>query len=173
MEKEFPPALRRARKEAGLTQKELASKLGVATGTVQQWELGVRFPRNATIHKISDVLNIPYQVLFYDTDSSSLESFLGRTMTEDEELELRNHVKRFCEEANYSRALKFADSAEGKAIVNAFYMLNDIGVQEAVKRVYELTEIERYKAVRPNHKQDSSPTQEKPSEEQTAPTDGK
>lgn len=35
-------ALQMIRKQSGLTQEELAQKLGLATGTIQQYELGIR-----------------------------------------------------------------------------------------------------------------------------------
>lgn len=58
MKDEFSMLLKTARKESGLTQKELAKILGVATGTVQQWEIGVRFPRVEMLKKIEDTLKI-------------------------------------------------------------------------------------------------------------------
>ncbi len=58
MQSEFSALLKKARKNAGLTQKELASILGVATGTVQQWELGTRFPRVTMLKTIEDKLDV-------------------------------------------------------------------------------------------------------------------
>lgn len=50
--------IRDHRKKAGLTQKELAAKLGVATGTVQQYELDKRTPRMSMLIKIADIFSI-------------------------------------------------------------------------------------------------------------------
>lgn len=50
--------IKKARKQAGLTQRELAEKLGVATGTVQQWELGARTPTVKKLSKIAEALNV-------------------------------------------------------------------------------------------------------------------
>lgn len=58
VQSEFSALLKKARKNAGLTQKELASILGVATGTVQQWELGTRFPRVTMLKTIEDKLDV-------------------------------------------------------------------------------------------------------------------
>ena len=41
----IPEQIRAARKEAGLTQVELAEKLGVSLRTIENWEAGVRQPR--------------------------------------------------------------------------------------------------------------------------------
>lgn len=47
-----------ARKKANLTQKELAERLGLATGTIQQYELGKRQPRIEQLQAIANALNI-------------------------------------------------------------------------------------------------------------------
>lgn len=46
------------RKEKNLTQKELAAALGLATGTIQQYELGKRQPRIEQLKAIADVLGV-------------------------------------------------------------------------------------------------------------------
>lgn len=50
------------RKKKGLTQKDLAEKVGVATGTIQQYELNKRSPRLDIMKKISEVIDLPYVV---------------------------------------------------------------------------------------------------------------
>lgn len=50
--------IQEARKVKGWTQKELAEKLGLATGTVQQYELGKRSPSIETLKKIAELLNV-------------------------------------------------------------------------------------------------------------------
>ena len=47
-----------ARKRAGLTQKELAQRLGLATGTIQQYELNKRQPRTEQLREIADALGV-------------------------------------------------------------------------------------------------------------------
>lgn len=46
------------RKEKGYTQKQLAEKCGVATGTIQQYELNKREPRQEQLRKIADALEV-------------------------------------------------------------------------------------------------------------------
>jgi transcriptional regulator with XRE-family HTH domain len=50
--------LKNAREKAGLSQKELANKLCVASGAVGNWESGTRTPHLSTIHKIAEALNV-------------------------------------------------------------------------------------------------------------------
>ena len=55
--------IKEARKQAGLTQKELAQKLGLATGTVQQYELNKRSPRIEQLKEIASVLDVTLEYL--------------------------------------------------------------------------------------------------------------
>lgn len=50
--------IKKARQAKNWTQKQLASKLGVATGTIQQYELGKRQPRFEQLTAIADALDV-------------------------------------------------------------------------------------------------------------------
>ena len=54
-------SIKEYRKKKGLTQKELAEKVGVATGTIQQYELNKRSPRPDIMETISRVIDLPYR----------------------------------------------------------------------------------------------------------------
>lgn len=56
--KEMGRRIQAARKKKGLTQKELADDLQLATGTIQQYELGKRTPKNDTLKAIASRLDI-------------------------------------------------------------------------------------------------------------------
>lgn len=49
--------LKRARKEAGLTQAELAEKMGVHIKTVMNWEQGIAEPSLGTLMKLTELYN--------------------------------------------------------------------------------------------------------------------
>lgn len=51
------------RLKAGLTQSELAEKLGIPYQSIGQWERGLRSPKIETLQKIADALNVPLGVL--------------------------------------------------------------------------------------------------------------
>ena len=54
-------------KEKGYTQKQLAEKCGMATGTIQQYELNKREPRREQLQKIATALNVPlYELMGFD-----------------------------------------------------------------------------------------------------------
>ena len=52
------------RKSNGLSQKELANKLGVSRTTVTMWEAGGQCPRPETIVRLADALSCSIDELF-------------------------------------------------------------------------------------------------------------
>ena len=50
--------IKAARKRAGLTQKELGKKLGLAYQTLAQWETGTRKPKAETLQRLADALGV-------------------------------------------------------------------------------------------------------------------
>lgn len=56
-----------ARKIAGLTQKELASALGVSESTVLKWEKGRSEPSVSQAIAIGEVVGIPYDNIIFFT----------------------------------------------------------------------------------------------------------
>ncbi|MGN0629982.1 MAG: helix-turn-helix domain-containing protein [Ruminococcus sp.] len=45
------------RKKLGITQKELANKLGVTPNAISQWENGVRNPSLENVKRLADILH--------------------------------------------------------------------------------------------------------------------
>ena len=50
--------IRQLRKKAGLTQIELAEKLGVSIATLRRWEAGETAPNGTRIIELSNILNV-------------------------------------------------------------------------------------------------------------------
>ena len=48
--------IKKARKKAGMTQKELAQKLGLSFQSIAQWENDLRNPKVETLRKIANAL---------------------------------------------------------------------------------------------------------------------
>lgn len=59
--------IREKRQNQNMTQKELASKLGVTDKAVSQWERGICFPDICTIESLSKELNISLIEIFTDS----------------------------------------------------------------------------------------------------------
>lgn len=71
----FATRLRQARESAGLTQLELAKKLGITKSAVGNYENGVSSPKDVVLLQIFDVLNVEPNFLFQDSFSPlSVES---------------------------------------------------------------------------------------------------
>ena len=54
----FGQTLRRLRKKAGLTQEELADKLGVHERRIRRWELDEGMPRTEEVKKLAEALSV-------------------------------------------------------------------------------------------------------------------
>lgn len=72
---EFGNYLYSLRRGAGLTQQELAEKLGVTNRTISKWETGETFPETAQLIPLADVFHVTVDELLRGT---------GRTVTREE-----------------------------------------------------------------------------------------
>ena len=100
MPTELGQLLKSARHSAGLTQRQLAEKLGVANGTVQQWELGIRVPRYETLEKLEQILHIalvpsnlnpPAHDILSEVDIAFYNGF--KELTEEQQETIRDMVQ--------------------------------------------------------------------------------
>lgn len=57
--------LRELRKDAGLSQQEVAEKIGVTKMAVSNYEQGIRVPRDAVKVRLADLFEQSIQELFY------------------------------------------------------------------------------------------------------------
>ena len=82
----FNENLKWAREQKGLSQKDVAEKIGVAKSTYSLYESGNREPNVQTIKKIADVLGVSAdELLGIDTDTTTLAAhFDGNEFTKDE-----------------------------------------------------------------------------------------
>lgn len=68
--------IREYRQKAGMTQRQLAAEIGSATGTVQQYERGLRQPRYEQLQKIAKALKTSiYNLTPDDTPEQDDEPF--------------------------------------------------------------------------------------------------
>lgn len=68
--------IREARKKAGLTQAQLAEKLGIPFQSISQWERDIRHPKRETMERIADALGVIYLTLYGDEDYKEIDSFI-------------------------------------------------------------------------------------------------
>lgn len=55
--------IRKARLDVGLTQIEVAEKLGVAQAQYARWENGGRNPKDETVEKMADIFGVSFDYL--------------------------------------------------------------------------------------------------------------
>ncbi len=110
-----------------MTLEELGNKVGVGKSTVRKWENGmIANMRRDKIEKVARALGVsPADLMGWDTSASDSTSIVPHPITMPVEL----------------------TSAEQDMITD-YRTLNDIGQQEASKRVHELTLIPSYVADR-------------------------
>lgn len=113
--------IKESRKNAGLTQKALAEKCGLATGTIQQYELSKREPRTDQLKKIADALNVSI-------------NYLKGWQNDD----IVNEI------AYWGIGKIMAHSKEERKIIENCHKLNTLGQKKALEQVELLTEIPKY-----------------------------
>lgn len=66
-------AMKRVRKARGLTQRDVAAKLGIATHSYTRYECGNRRPNIYILLKIADILGVKASELLEEPDEESEE----------------------------------------------------------------------------------------------------
>lgn len=72
---EFSKKIKFLRKKAGLTQKDLASKLGVSIASLQNYEYGKTIPSAGTLSKLSKNLDLHYSIFASEDNDDLLSVF--------------------------------------------------------------------------------------------------
>lgn len=172
--------IKKFRNEKGITQKELASTLGVSYQMVQSWERGARNPKRETIEKIAAALGIPgYKLLpnssYLEHLAQAKEEVEGELWAEEVIARDEGHPwdiwtyndnrekKIYIIAPKYSvdpLALSYEIPKRGEAIDPDIQKVGDImqtmnatGRRVAVERVQELAQIPAYQAEQtPNKK---------------------
>lgn len=117
----FAETLKKHRKKAGMTQAQLAEKVGLSLGAIGNYESGKRENiSTAIIVRLADALNVPYEEFGLIERTDPEQKFLLNIQWHEE---MKNHAD----------------------LLNAYDVLNADGQREAVKRVQELGEINRYR----------------------------
>ena len=128
--KEMGQRIQAARKRKGITQQQLADSLGLATGTVQQYELGKRTPKNGTIKAIAAILEMtPFDLIgpeWFDLQAGP--EYLA---------DLREGV-------NALHVVEEAFGEPASQMVARFSELNDTGQQKALDYISDLAEQPKY-----------------------------
>lgn len=139
--------IKAARKRAGLTQKELGSRLGVSYQTVAQWENDLRSPKQETLQRIATALACDFYFLLFGEQVCSEERSVFAAMqilnTNDFQMQRAAELAVHYSESEH-RAWGYTFSKEELQLISFFTLLNEQGQQKAIERVEELTEVPKY-----------------------------
>ena len=148
-----------ARKAAGLTQKQLADRLGISPVNISQLENNARAPKFETLKRIAEALGTtPRDMVYYDSDIARrhLESIDASDFESEEQY--RRALRLLESLADIEQQLEFGLSnvddetidllpplQRKSRILSALDLLTEAGQIKAVERVEELTEIPKYR----------------------------
>ena len=125
--------IKNARTKAGLTQVQLAEKIGTTAQNISQYERNIRNPKIETVFRIAKALGC---------NIADLDPELA--IMSPELLMFHDNIANYDEEKN--------------EILTSFFMLNAEGRAKAVERMQELTEIPKYQIYKRNKDNDNNGT---------------
>ena len=107
---EFSERLKNLRKQAQLTQVDVAEKLGISQPAYASWESGVKKPTQENLVKIAQILNVSVDYLVGNSDNTEDEldniellfRMNSKGLTEEEKDIFRRELIEFMEERKES-----------------------------------------------------------------------
>lgn len=111
--------MKKYRKEKGLTQRELADKLNIATNSLSRYEIGERRPPIEMIEKIAEILNVtPIQLMYDEEVENTLNQSAAETSFDDEVKRQEMYLKELREDTiiKYDSLDLFGQKAANKYI---------------------------------------------------------
>lgn len=148
---EIGDLIKNARKKAGLTQQELADKMGVSYVNVSQWETGRRIPKFETRKKIADLLGVPLSSLFLVSEldpkfggSEEIEREIFFTLFEQKGIPMKYLLSEYGELFPFLSGKSDKEVQIQNDLLSAFDSMNSTGQQKAVENVRDLAKVPEY-----------------------------
>lgn len=145
--------IKAARKEAGLTQAELATKLNVPYQSISQWERGTRSPKIETLERIADALGVPISKI---CSKDVLKNYDILKRQKDSHKEFQNLMDGLNQYALALRQQEAIKVLGGEYIEKFVFALNDLNmdgrwrvVNHAVDYAHDLAKIPEYQWEQP------------------------
>lgn len=146
----FSEKLRTIRMDRGISQKKLADMIGVSQTAVYSWEKGTRIPKMQQLVTLANIFNITLNDLLDDvdkftvthTDQDNTIEFTPKSTTQLYNI-TRDIVDKTINEYFNNFSLESISANEDDLLLK-YRILNNLGKEEALKRVSELTEIKKY-----------------------------
>jgi transcription regulator len=89
--------IKKARLNVGLTQSEVAEKLGVAQAQYARWENGGRNPKDETVEKLAEIFETSFEILKGRDDGlEEIVSLLKQyNLSEEQKEEIKDLIKEY------------------------------------------------------------------------------
>lgn len=165
--------IKQARRTMGVTQQELADRLGISYVGVSQWETDKRKPKQETLVRIANALGVPASSLCgpdrYIPNfelRGILSELLNQARDNREKAMLDNDFESQRKWENVARELEEMESQavnayrdlpeDASKLVELFFQLNDTGKRKVLELVSDFCKIPAYQAI-PAPSQQESP----------------
>lgn len=93
----YKTIVKKARMDAGLTQIEVANKLGVAQAQYARWENGGRNPKDETVEKLAEIFGVTFDKLQGRNDGLDdiVDLLRNVELTDEQKLEIYFLIKKY------------------------------------------------------------------------------
>ena len=133
----FQNIFKRLRSSSGLTQAEMAEKLGISRSTIGMYETGAREPDFETLEKIADFFNVDTDFLLGRTDKiTMLPETVGHYYLNDE-------THQIAQELNENPELCAIFRISGRKLIDNYGQLSDINKKKVINYSDNLLAIQR------------------------------
>lgn len=128
--------IKEARKEKGLTQKDLANRLDCTVQNISQWETNKITPKLATLEKIAAALEVPFECLYGAKRPITVGEITRGPGASS---------KTLADMINWSLSDYVSDQLQQR-LLDHFHQLNPQGQEVAVEQVELVAKVPEYRA---------------------------
>ncbi len=148
----FQNIFKRLRISAGLTQVEMAGRLGISRSTIGMYETGAREPDFETLEKIADFFNVDTDYLLGRTDKITIlpetagQNYLDiNALTRKDERDIEKILDQTREQLTSQEGLMFDGNPASPEAVESILAAMQIGMEMAKKKNKEKYTPKKYK----------------------------
>lgn len=133
---DFQNIFKRLRNSCGLTQVEMAEKIGISRSTIGMYETGAREPDFETLEKIADFFNVDIDYLLGRTDKTTI---LPETMGQ---YYLNDEAHKIAQQILEDPSLRFFFQEPSKKLIENYGQLSDLNKKKVINYSDNLLKIQ-------------------------------
>ena len=122
----FAEELYRLRKEAGLSQKELAKEIGVAQASINYWEKNQRTPSVSMVTLIADYFHVSIENLLTRNERTQFEEYEQRQKDEAAKKAPRAYIIENGKRVEVDKPIKFTSPSRSHAQTEAYDLFHSL-----------------------------------------------